>query len=579
MKKKLLQILAFCATAFAFAQQCPDLLSPIAGQTNVPVDATISWESVAGVPGYQILLGTTPGGNDIADAIVGSATSFTPNVGLPENTEVFVTIILSFFAQAGGGDDIVCPSQSFTTEDVTTAPACTQIVIPTDEATGVSVFTNISWLYAPTATSYDISIGTAAGLGDLYMVNDITNLNFFPPVEFPPNTEIFVEIIPKNENGSALSCQEFSFTTREVAPLPSCTNLISPLNGAVNVPLTPFLEWVPVPGATGYRVTIGTTPGGTDVLDNASFTTNSTFVIEFDPNQTFFISIVPFNDSGDAIGCGQETFSTLLGCGPFLDLATGEFVTLNPDVELPEVFSFCENADPLRITAPAGADGYRWFQVDQFGNESFLLDGTELSVDQVGDFYLEAYNIVTQPGDVIECPTRLDFSVVSSEIATIDNLIVNDTALGLEITVIASGIGDYEYAIDDINGPYQSSNVFREVPPGSHTIYVRDRNGCGIAEESFEQDLTVEGFPKFFTPNGDSINDFWQFIQPIEGETIVLLSIEIYDRYGKFLKQIDQNSLGWDGNYNGRPLPAGGYWFKAVQDDGDIVQGHFTLKR
>ena len=577
MKKKLLLILACFAWLHGIGQECPDLLSPINGQTNVPVDASITWEAVAGIPGYQILIGTSPGANDIAQASVGSATTYTPPLGLPDNTEIFVTIVLDFLFE--GGTDIVCDSQSFFTEDVVVPPACTPIQIPANGATDVSVFTNIAWLYSTSATSYDITIGTAPGSNDLYDLN-VTNLTFFPPTEFPPNTTIYVNIVPRNENGPAAGCGEFSFTTGDVAPLPSCTNLISPLNGAVNVPLTPFLEWTPVPGATGYRVTIGSTPGGTDVLDNATFTTNSTFVIEFNPNQTFFITIIPFNASGDAIGCGQETFSTLLGCGPFLDTATGEFVSLNPDIELPEVFSFCENADPLTISAPAGADGYRWFRVGQFGGSDTLIsEDLEITVSETGEYYLEAYTIVSQPGDIIECPTILEFEVVSSEVATINNLDIRDTALGLEITVQVSGIGDYEFAIDDIDGPYQDSNVFRQVTPGTHTIYVRDKNGCGIVEETFEQDLTVEGFPKFFTPNGDNINDFWQFIQPIEGETIVLVSIEIYDRYGKLLRQIDQNSQGWDGTLNGRPLPAGGYWFKAVEDDGGIVQGNFTLKR
>jgi len=156
---------------------------------------------------------------------------------------------------------------------------------------------------------------------------------------------------------------------------------------------------------------------------------------------------------------------------------------------------------------------------------------------------------------------------------------VSDTALGLDVVVEVSGIGDYEYAINDINGPYQASNVFRAVTPGTNTFYVRDRNGCGIAERTLDQDLTVEGFPKFFTPNGDTVNDFWQFIQPIEGETIVLTSIQIFDRYGKLLKTIQQSSQGWDGLFNGAPMPSGDYWFKAIDDENQTFQGHFSLKR
>lgn len=575
MKRKLLLILTLCISAIGLSQDCPPLLSPTAGAINVPVDATITWDAVDGIPGYQIRLGTAPGLSDLGQASVGSATSYTPPLGLPDNTEVFVTIVLDFLFQ--GGTDIICDSLSFTTEDVTTAPGCTTLRTPVDGSTGVSVFTNILWNYAPTATEYDVIVGTAPGLGDI-SITTVNTLGFNPPGEFPPDTIIYVQIIPRNENGTASSCTEFSFRTGAVAPLPGCTSLVQPLNGETNIPLTPLIEWVAVPGATGYRVTIGTTPGGSDVLDNATFFTNSTFVIDFEPNRTFFITIIPFNDSGDAFSCGQESFSTLLGCGPFLDPSTGEFVSLNPDITLPSVFSFCENADPQIITAPAGADGYRWFSVDPFGNESLLSEETEISISETGNYYLEAYTIVSQPGGVIECPTILEFDVVSSEIGTINNLAVTETALGLRIEVQVTGSGDYEYAIDDINGPYQDSNVFSPVTPGGHTLYVRDKNGCGIAEESFVQDLTVEGFPKFFTPNGDTINDFWQFIQP-QGDQIVLESIRIFDRYGMFLVQISQDSPGWDGTFNGRPLPSGGYWFKAIDDTAREVQGFFTLKR
>jgi gliding motility-associated-like protein len=327
------------------------------------------------------------------------------------------------------------------------------------------------------------------------------------------------------------------------------------------------------------RVTIGSSPTATNILDNTTFFTNSTFVIDFEPNRTYFITIIPFNSAGDAIGCAQESFSTIQGCGPYFDPVTGDLVTLNPDLTFDSRFTFCENENSLNLTAPPGADGYRWYSINNLGSESLIIEGTSVLISQNGEYRLEAYNMFSESGNSFECPTFFDFEVVSSEIPVINNLNISDTALGLEIIVEVSGIGDYEYAIDDINGPYQDSNTFNAVLPGTHTLYVRDKNGCGIAEETFMQDLTVEGFPKFFTPNGDSINDYWQFRQPVSGEMIVLNSIRIYDRYGTFLKQITQESLGWDGTFDGRPLPTGGYWFKAVDDSKREIQGFFTLKR
>ena len=38
--------------------------------------------------------------------------------------------------------------------------------------------------------------------------------------------------------------------------------------------------------------------------------------------------------------------------------------------------------------------------------------------------------------------------------------------------------------------------------------------------------------------------------------------ITIFDRYGKFLKQMSPASSGWDGIYNGEKLPSTDYWLR-----------------
>lgn len=558
-------------------QQCPDLVNPVNGATNVAVNTTISWESVPGVPAYLISLGTSPGGTELLNAQnVGNSPNYTPPKGLPENTTIYVTITLFFFNQP----DIICTTQSFTTETLTQPPTCTQTTNPVDMATDVNPASNIRWQYTYGATGYYVSLGTTPGGVDILNTFDAgNNLSYDPPGELPSETTIYVTIVPYNSIGAATNCPSQSFTTSEVSPLPSCTSLVYPPNGEINVPLTPLLEWFEVPDATGYRVTIGSTPNGADILDNATFFTNSTPVLNFVPNQTFFIRVIPFNDAGSAQSCIQESFSTLLGCGPYLDLASGEFVTLNPEIDFPDSVSFCENEAPLIISSDDVADGFRWYQIDQFGAESLISQTNEVALTENGSYRYEAYNLVTQSGDIIECPTTKVFNVVSSESPTIERLQASNAGTGIEIRVEASGSGDYEYAVDNRNGPYVDDNIFRGLEPGSHTFYVRDKNGCGIAEKRFTQDLTLEGFPKFFTPNGDNINDFWQFIQPPNGDVVVLQSIYIFNRYGALLKEISQNSLGWDGNFNGRPLPAGEYWFRAVDDSNREIKGHFTLKR
>lgn len=91
------------------------------------------------------------------------------------------------------------------------------------------------------------------------------------------------------------------------------------------------------------------------------------------------------------------------------------------------------------------------------------------------------------------------------------------------------------------------------------------------------KEVAVFGIPKFFTPNQDSYNDYWNIegIDDSNGKT----NIQVFDRYGKFLKQIDPMGQGWDGTYLGTQMPADDYWYIVKLEEGKILKGHFTLKR
>ena len=563
--------LLLISTNFVGAQSCPSLISPFNGEQTVPVDTSISWEKVDGVTGYIISIGTVSGASDILSAQT-STNFYSPPLGLPDNTLVHVTITLFFFNLP----NIVCASQSFTTEDIVDPPNCTTIFKPLNGDVNVNVGTNISWGYVPGADGYTINIGTMSGTSNLVNNLDVGNtLQYSPGTDFLPLTQFFVEVIPYNENGNLNSCREESFTTGDIAALPSCTNIISPLDGETNVVLSPLIEWEAVSGAIGYTVFIGSSPLLNDVLDGASFFKNSTFVINFEPNTLYFIRVIPFNESGDAIGCLQWSFSTILGCGPFFDPLTGLLTTLNPEINFPDQVGICIDKLSTEVSSTDLADGYRWYLIDNDGSEILISDTNKVNISDTGSFRYEAYNYGLDSGNSIQCSSSKEFTVVASESPTIIGVNINDVFDGIEIRVQTSGIGNYEYAVGNPEGPYQESNYFNNVPSETSSIYVRDKNGCGIDEFII---VNTRGFPKYFTPNGDSINDFWQY-RPADGDDFSLISIDIYDRFGRLIKQITPNSIGWNGTKDGSKLPSSDYWYKAVTSDGTLFYGHFTLKR
>ena len=168
------------------------------------------------------------------------------------------------------------------------------------------------------------------------------------------------------------------------------------------------------------------------------------------------------------------------------------------------------------------------------------------------------------------CVTQQTIEVVAVEPPKIKNVSISND----RVRIITQTHGDYEYAIDHIEGPYQDNNVFTGLSSGIKTVFVRDKNNCGVAS----QEITVIAYPRFFSPNGDSVNDEWH-IQEIARQFNLRSPVYIFDRFGTLLAQVDPLTSGWDGTYNGRPLASADYWFRVTLTDGKELTGHFSLKR
>ena len=145
------------------------------------------------------------------------------------------------------------------------------------------------------------------------------------------------------------------------------------------------------------------------------------------------------------------------------------------------------------------------------------------------------------------------------------------------ITVIADGIGDYEYQID--GSPFQDSPVFENQNfVLDHQIIVRDKNGCNDTV-IIPVSAVVVNFPKLFTPNGDGWYDFWKVygVNKLNNVNIV-----IYDRYGRIISELNARNETWDGTYNKEALPADDYWFTiSYTENGSSKEykSHFSLVR
>ncbi|WP_182835451.1 BspA family leucine-rich repeat surface protein, partial [Flagellimonas lutimaris] len=96
-------------------------------------------------------------------------------------------------------------------------------------------------------------------------------------------------------------------------PIPDCTAITNPLDGDSNIPLDITLTWDSVKEANGYYLTVGSSPGGTNILDHEDVGNTTTYDLPSDlpPCSTIYVTITPFNPGSTAIGCTEVSFSTI----------------------------------------------------------------------------------------------------------------------------------------------------------------------------------------------------------------------------------------------------------------------------
>jgi gliding motility-associated-like protein len=223
------------------------------------------------------------------------------------------------------------------------------------------------------------------------------------------------------------------------------------------------------------------------------------------------------------------------------------------------IYVMCEN-NSIIINAEPGFDDYQWSS-----NENT----PSIIVSKAGTYWLKTI----KKGTDLSCTTTTNFEVIASYKPIISKIITSewtDNENTIEVLILNTDAkSNYEYSLDNIN--YQTSNKFWGLKSGTYKVYVKDKYNCGIVN----QNIYLLMYPKFFTPNGDGFNDLWSVKN---NENAINIRLKIFDRYGRFIKDMTSGDSGWDGKYNGEDLPSDDYWF-VILIDNQLIKGHFSLKR
>ncbi len=293
---------------------------------------------------------------------------------------------------------------------------------------------------------------------------------------------------------------------------------------------------------------------GTDALSSPY--TNTTA-----DQQTIFVRVI--ND--DTLCVNDDfTFDVIINPLPDFKVTSPQIVCLSG----PPLTLFVEN--------PSAVYDYVWTAPN--GNESF---GSQITIESGG-----LYTVTATTTNGTLCTRTREIQVNESIAATItdaDVTIVDDSENNsISIDPTNLGIGDYQYALineDGLQTSFQDIPLFENLAGGFYTIVVEDKNGC---RPNATLEVSVIEYPKFFTPNNDGINDTWA-IKGANSTFYPNAQINIFNRFGKVVAQIEVDTPGWTGTYGGKTLPSDDYWFSIILVDrnGNARErkGNFSLLR
>ncbi len=246
------------------------------------------------------------------------------------------------------------------------------------------------------------------------------------------------------------------------AQIPQCISLSTPADGTTDVDIHEPLVWEAAQYADGYKLSIGTSPGESDILEDLDLGD----VLTYSPGTwlcgtTYYVTLTPYNTSGEPVGCAEQTFTT-------------EHITATVSGDI----TMCRG-ESAELSA-AGGDVYTWtpaLGLDNPGSAHPIASPQETTTYTVT---VTSNNGCTDTGEITVTinPTPIPNLTATDETASNAN----------DGTITAnpvSGVPPYEF----LWNTGETTAILTNLAPGDYTVTVTDSNGC-----TGEQTITIHSF-------------------------------------------------------------------------------------
>jgi hypothetical protein len=330
-------------TTIVAAPATPALTAPLDNATNVAVNTTLTWNTVAGATTYRVQVSTV---NTFAILYTQDSTLAAGSKaisGLSNGTKYFWRVNAT---NAGGAS--AWATDSFTT--IVGGPAIPVLTAPADNAANVAVAPTLTWNTVTGATTYRVQVSTINTFATLYTQDSTLTAGTKVISGLSNNTKYFWRVNATNVGGTSAWATD-SFTT--IVAIPATPVLTTPADNATNVAVSPTLTWNTVAGAATYRVQVSTVNTFTTLYAQDSTLTAGSKAMSGLSNSTKYFWRVNATNAGGTSGWATDSFTTV-GVAPVLTHFSPASVTINQGsaVTLTAQLS----------TAPVPAGNFKWFK-------------------------------------------------------------------------------------------------------------------------------------------------------------------------------------------------------------------------
>ncbi|NML71666.1 hypothetical protein HHL23_17950 [Chryseobacterium sp. RP-3-3] len=207
---------------------------------------------------------------------------------------------------------------------------------------------------------------------------DINNFDeAFRVYPYTPNSTLYYKgdrmiVDPAVPPGGIRADYKSAITISGLTPrsTPACPLVSYPLNNAQSVPLSPNIKWFPVSVADSYKISLGTSLGSTDVINQQVVTgTNFTPSAPLNANTNYYLKVSAVSAGIESSGCADVVFKTIPSV-PLNDACSGALVASVFPYEYTQIDAISSTNNNGFITSCADAmnDG-TWFKFTGDGGQ------------------------------------------------------------------------------------------------------------------------------------------------------------------------------------------------------------------